>query len=104
MRCLVLVYKGMFAVVGLNAYWPYRALMLLVHLACVWLVFRLARSRIGDPAAALAASFLLVLGSAWEVLLFPFEITLLGSVAFGLLALDVLDRRSRRGDMSPCSR
>jgi hypothetical protein len=95
----VLVYKGMFAVVGLNAYWPYRALMLFVHLACVWLVFRLARSRIGDPAAALAASFLLSLGSAWEVLLFPFEITLLGSVAFGLLALDVLGRRSRRGDM-----
>ena len=95
----VVVYKLLFVVVGLHAYWPYRCVLLLVHLACVALVFRLARRRLGEPAAALAASFLLVLGSAWEMLLFPFEITLLGSVAFGLLALDGLDRGSHRGDI-----
>lgn len=95
----VVVYKLLFVVVGLHAYWPYRCVLLLVHLACVALVFRLARRRVGEPAAALAASFLLVLGSVWEMLLFPFEITLLGSVAFGLLALDGLDRGGRRGDI-----
>jgi hypothetical protein len=93
------VYKLLFVVVGLQAYWPYRFVLLLVHLACVGLVYRLARRRVGDPAAALTASFLLVLGSAWEMLLFPFEITLLGSVALGLLALDGLDRGGRRGDL-----
>lgn len=95
----VALYKVLFATVGLNAYWPYRCVLLLVHLACVWLVFRLARRRVGEPAAALAASFVLVLGSAWEMLLIPFELTLLGSVAFGLLALDGLDRGGRRGDV-----
>lgn len=95
----VLVYKILFATVGLHAYWPYRCVLLLVHLACVWLIFRLARRRVAEPAAALAASFVLVLGSAWEMLLVPFELTLLGSVAFGLLALDGLDRGGRRGDV-----
>jgi hypothetical protein len=95
----VLVYKVLFTTVGLHAYWPYRCVLLFVHLACVWLVFRIARRRVGDPAAALAASFVLVLGSAWEMLLIPFELTLLGSVAFGLLALDGLDRGGRRGDI-----
>jgi hypothetical protein len=95
----VLVYKVLFALVGLHAYWPYRCVLLLVHLACVWLVYRLARRRVSDPAAALAASFVLLLGSAWEMLLVPFELTLLGSVAFGLLALDGLDRGGRRGDV-----
>ena len=95
----VVLYKTLFETVGLNAYWPYRCVLLLVHLACVWLVFRLAGRRVGDPAAALAASFVLVLGSAWEMLLVPFELTLLGSVALGLLALDGLDRGGRRGEV-----
>jgi len=73
--------------------------LLFAHLACVGLVFMLARRRVGEPAAALAASFLLVLGSAWEMLLYPFELTLLGSVLLGLVALDSLDRGGVRGDL-----
>jgi hypothetical protein len=95
----VAIYKLLFEIVGLHAYWPYRCVLLLAHLACVALVFRLARRRVGDPTAALTASFLLVLGSAWEILLFPFAINLLSSVAFGLLALDGQDRGDRRGDI-----
>jgi hypothetical protein len=93
------IYKLLFLVVGLHAYWPYRCVLLLVHLACVALVFRLARRRVGEPSAALAAMFVLVLGTAWELLLFPFAMNLSGSIALGLLALDGLDRGGRRGDI-----
>jgi hypothetical protein len=95
----VAIYKLLFEIVGLHSYWPYRCALLLAHLACVGLVFRLTCRRVGAPTAALTASFLLVLGSAWEILLFPFAINLLGSVAFGLLALDGQDRGGRRGDI-----
>jgi hypothetical protein len=93
------IYKLLFLVVGLHAYWPYRCVLLLVHLACVALVFRLARRRVRAPSAALAAMFVLVLGTAWELLLFPFAMNLSGSIALGLLALDGLDRGGRRGDI-----
>src|SRR4051794_24380914 len=67
-----LLYKIMFAVVGLGTYWPYRLMLLGAHLACATLVFRLVRRRAGGGLAAGAATLLVVFGSAWEMLVFPF--------------------------------
>ncbi len=88
----VILFKALFLAVGLDDYWAYRVVVLGLHLVCVVLVFALARRRL-DPYPALAAALaVLVLGSAWQNLLWPFQSGYLASVAAGLgmlLALDV---------------
>ncbi|MFN2471698.1 MAG: hypothetical protein ABR583_12075 [Gaiellaceae bacterium] len=89
----VIVFKFLFVTVGLDAYWAYRAVVLLVHLACAGLVFVLLRRRL-DPYLALAAALaILFLGSAWQNLLWPFQMGYLMSIAAGLGMLLALDSR-----------
>ena len=45
----------------------------------------------------------MLLGPAWQDLLWPFQIGFLGSVAGGLAALALLDRDMRRSDVSACA-
>ncbi|MGI8730250.1 MAG: hypothetical protein ACR2LK_09725 [Solirubrobacteraceae bacterium] len=94
----VLVFKALFATVGVEHYWVYRLAGVLAHLLCVGLLFALVRRHLGVGLALAAAAVLLVLGAAWQVILWPFEISYLCSIAAGLGALLALDRGSRRGD------
>ncbi|MBA3263064.1 MAG: hypothetical protein H0T69_11490 [Thermoleophilaceae bacterium] len=96
----ILIYKTLFSTVGLEPYWPYRVVVLLFHLVCVGLFYAVARRRVGAwPAVGLAA-LLLFVGSAWEVLLWPFEISYLASLAAGLGAWLVLSEEGRGRDIS----
>jgi hypothetical protein len=67
------------------------------------LVFVYIRRRVGEWPALIAAVIVLFLGPAWEVLLWPFEISLLGSVMAGVATLVVLDRNDRAGDIAACA-
>lgn len=87
----VLVYKALFATVGLHHYWPYRLVAVALHLLCAGLLYVLCRRRIGPVGALLPAGLLLFLGTAWQDLLWPFQIGYFGSIAGGLGALVVLD-------------
>jgi hypothetical protein len=98
----VLVFKLLFVTVGIDSYWPYRLAVILVHLVCVCLVFVLARRRVGDVFALAAAALILFLGSAWQDLLWPFQIGYLGSVAAGLAMLLALERRDTTGRALAC--
>lgn len=98
----MLVYKLLFAVVGLDPYWPYLFTVLVCHLVVVALVFVVARSRVGDVPALLAAAVVLFLGSAWESLLWPFQIGYLLSVAAGLGIIVLLERRTLLADAGAC--
>jgi hypothetical protein len=91
----ILIYKALFVTVGLEPYWPYRLVVLLLHLTCVGLLYSIARRRLGAWAAVAVASLLLFLGAAWEVLLWPFEISYLGSLAGGLGAWLALQEEGR---------
>jgi hypothetical protein len=95
----VLVYKVLFATIGLGPYWVYRLVLLVFHLLCVSLVFVYARKRVADAPAVAASALLLFLGTAWHDLLVPFQIGFLGSVAGGLAMLIALDRRTLAGDV-----
>ncbi|HET8863845.1 MAG TPA: hypothetical protein VFM94_11420 [Solirubrobacterales bacterium] len=64
------------------------------------LLFVYVRRRVGPWLALIAAVLLLFLGPAWEALLWPFEISFVGSVLFGLAMLLALDREDRRGDIA----
>lgn len=94
----VAIYKLLFATVGVEPYWAYRLLTVLLHALCAGLLFVLARRAAGNAVALAAAAVLLLLGAAWQVVLWPFEISYLASIAGGLCALLALDRRTRRGD------
>ena len=43
----IVIYRILLHTVGLAPYWPYRLVALVLHLVCVWLLFVLARRRVG---------------------------------------------------------
>jgi hypothetical protein len=94
----ILCFKLLFVTVGLDDYGAYRIAVLIVHLLAVLLLFVLARQRVGDVLALFAAFPILFLGSAWEDLLWPFQLGYLGSIVAGLGMLIALDRESRSAD------
>jgi uncharacterized membrane protein len=96
----VAIYRALFATAGLDHYGPYRVLVVAAHLGCVLLTFVYARRRVGDLVALLAAASLLMLGPAWQNILWPFQIGWLISVAAGVGTLLALDRRDRAGDIT----
>ena len=77
----LLLFKGMFSIFGLAHYWPYRAITIALHLLCASLMFLVARRRLDDSLALVPALLVLFLGTAWEVILWPFEISFLIPVA-----------------------
>jgi hypothetical protein len=94
--------KLLVAVFGMASAAPEQVAMTLVLAATGALVFVYVRRRLGPWPALIAAVLLLFVGPAWEVLLWPFEIALAGSVLFGVGALLALDGGSRRGDLLAC--
>lgn len=87
---LRLIYSVLLNTVGMRSYVPYMAVLLLLHATAVVLLFELVRRRAGDLIAIGAAALLLVMGAAWENLLWAFQIGFVGSVACGLGALLVI--------------
>lgn len=66
-------------------------------LLCVYV-----KRRVGPWLALIATILILCLGPAWEVLLWPFEISFVGPVFFGIAMLLALEREDRRGDVAAC--
>ena len=96
----VLVFKALFSTVGTDSYVPYRVAGLVVHCGVAVLLFAYARRRVGDLLALGAAATILFLGTAWQDVLWPFQMGYLGSLAAGIGALLALDREDRRGDVT----
>lgn len=88
----VVVYKVLFKLVGLRHYTPYQVVLVVLHLLGCGLLYVLARRRIGPWLALLPATLLLFMGTAWQDLLWPFQMGYLGSIAGGLGAMALLDR------------
>jgi hypothetical protein len=96
-----LIYEATFAIAGAN-YVAFELVNIAALCACAGLVFELARRRVGPLTALAPCVLLLFLGFAREVLLWPFDMHTLVSLAFGLGALLVLERGDRRGDILAC--
>jgi hypothetical protein len=94
------IYKLLFVTVGLGHTWPYRLILVGLHLLCVVLVYMLAARRAGRWIALLPAALLLGLGASAEDLLFAIQMSFVGALAAGLGALVCLERSSRRGDVA----
>jgi hypothetical protein len=89
---LRLIYAVLLNTVGMRTYVPYMAVLLALHATSVVLLFELVRRRAGDVIGIGAAVLLLVMGAAWENLLWAFQIGFVGSVACGLAALLLMDQ------------
>jgi hypothetical protein len=96
----IAIYKLLFVTVGIEDYAPYRITIILLHLLCVALLFLLVRQRIGDVLGAIVVVPILFLGTAWQDLLWPFQIGYLASIAAGLGTLLALERRTLAGDVT----
>lgn len=90
-------------VFGMGSARPEYVLLALSLAATAALLFAYVRRRVGPWPALFAAVVLLFLGPAWEVLLWPFEISFVGSALFGIAMLLALDRDDRGGDRAACA-
>jgi len=92
----ILVWRALFSLVHLSHYWPYLAALLVVHVCVVHQFWRLCLSEDVDPWVATAMGLLLaLLGSAAEDLTWAFQIGFLGSMGFGVIALQLVGHRGR---------
>ncbi len=94
------VYRLLLLTVGLHHYWPYRLLLTSLDVLCGVLLFLLLRRNVHPILAASGAAILMLLGPAWQDLLWPFQVCFLGSVAGGLTALYLSPRNSRYSDIA----
>jgi hypothetical protein len=99
----VLIFKLLFATVGLDSYGVYRLMLLAAHLVVVALMFVIVGRKLGSWLGLIAASVVLFLGAAWHDLLVPFQLSFVISVAAGLGALLALERRDAVGDGVACA-
>jgi hypothetical protein len=89
----VTIFKLLLATAGLSHFTPYLLAIAVLHVAVGVLAYLYARPRLGPWLALAPAALLLTLGSAWEDIMWPFQVGFVGSVAFGLAALLALDAR-----------
>ncbi len=88
----IIVWRAIFNVVGVRDYWLYALPLILAHLATVYLLWRfMLRHQIDVWVATLLAIAFAVVGVGGENLTFAFQLTFVGSVAFGLLAIDAIE-------------
>ncbi len=95
----VLVYRVLFAVFGMKNYTAYRMAGLLVHVAVASMTYRYVRQRIGEIGGLASGSALLLLGSGWQNILWPFQLGFMGSIAAGIGAWLLVDRDRRAADL-----
>ena len=77
-------YKIALSLFGMNHYRPFRIAGLFVHLLVASLVYGYIRSRLGAVAGLATGVIVLLLGSGWQNILWPFQIGFMGSMAAGV--------------------
>lgn len=90
-------------VFGMTSAMPEYVVLTVFLLTTAGLLYVYVKRRVGPWLALFAAVLILSLGPAWEVLLWPFELTFVGPVLFGLATLLALEREDRRGDLAACA-
>jgi hypothetical protein len=95
----ILIYKVGVTTFGMDSGRPFQVVAVLLFLLSVALLFVYVRRRVGEWIALAAILPILFLGPSWDDLLFPFQMALFGSVACGIGALLVIERRDRTWDL-----
>ncbi len=93
---LFLVFRSIFALVGLSSYLPYLGVLLLLHVLAAAGVYVLLRRVNGAPVALAGSLLVLLLGSGYQNLFWAFQIGFVGSAAAGIWAIAAFERDGRR--------
>jgi len=99
----VVITKVLLEVFGMTSNTPEQVAMGLTEMVAAILLFVYVRRRTNPWLALMAASLVLFLGSAWPILLWPFENEFTLPIAFGLAMLLFLDREDGHGDAWACA-
>ena len=103
----VLVYRVLWAVVGLHSYLPYVSVAIALHLVCaglLWVIMR--RSGVRPWTSTIAASVFALFGAGAQDFLWAFQVAFSGALAFGLVHLlfatheGPMDRRDAFGPVA----
>ncbi len=94
----IVLYKGLFELVGTGHYGTFRLVLIATNLVAAGLALLALRRFVAPVVALLLVTPLVLMGPAWSALYSPFQVTFASSMAFGLGALLMLDRGTRRGD------
>jgi hypothetical protein len=95
----ILIYKVGISAFGMDSARPFQLVAVGLFLLSVGLLFVYVARRVGEWLALAAILPILFLGPSWDDLLFPFQMALFGSVAFGIGALIAIERRNRTWDL-----
>jgi hypothetical protein len=88
----VVVFKAIYAVVGVHSYRPYQAVVLIAHITvCVLLWIIMRRVGVRPWIATCAAAVLVLFGPGNQNIAWAFQITFTGSIVFGLAHLILVD-------------
>jgi hypothetical protein len=98
----VLIEEGLLRLFGMTSATPEYVVLTAFLLGTALLLYVYVKRRVGPWLALFATVLVLCLGPAWEVLLWPFEISFAGPVFFGLAMLLALEREDRLGDALAC--
>jgi hypothetical protein len=98
-----LAYKLLVAIFGMSSQLPFRLLLGLLIASIGVFLFLLVSARVGQLLGLACAAVVVLLGAAWEDLLFFASIDLIGSVAAGVAALWALERDGRRARAVACA-
>ena len=96
----IAIYKVLVSTFGMDSPASFQVVAVALFLISVGLLFVYVRARVGAWPALAAILPILFLGQAWDDLLFPFQMSLFGSMACGIGALLALDRHDRPGDLA----
>ena len=88
----LLIYRGVYALVGLHEYWPYQLVVIVLHLtAAVLLRVVMRRAGVNPWIATIAAGVFVLFGPAEDNILWAFQIGFTGALVLGLAQLILAD-------------
>jgi hypothetical protein len=89
----IVIWRALFNVVGVHDYWLYSLPVVAAQLVACHMLWRIMLRHDVEPwtATLLVAAFAVV-GAGWQNLTWAFQISFVGSLAFGLLAVDAVER------------
>ena len=93
----VAIYRVLFHTAGLDHYFWYRLVLVLLDAACGYCIWVLLERRIPAALAIGLTAVIVLCGAAYENFLFPIQVGQVGSLLGGLAAWVALDRESPRG-------
>ena len=98
----IAIYKLFLGIFGMTSAMPLHVVSVALFLLSVWVLFVYLRPLAGDPAAVIGCGLILFLGTAWEDLLWAFQLGFSISIAAGIGALVMLRLEDRRHDRVAC--